>query len=232
MADDLSALWPVARVSEADWLAELTGDDGLTGFEAPGRPDAAWVLGGMYERSGAAAGDAVNDGQSRHEHPGPGWERLRWAELAARIGDPVVPPGLYPCCRCFPSAKGAGIRPGSVEWPAEGSLDRPTWDQLIRFLTAHSPQGAGTDCVAYYNPLVTGDFEKGQVRSGRLGDARALFDNPDVLYTPSNLWSADRSWVVCTDYDLWGTKVCGPRPLVEALLADAEIEAVRLPWTS
>lgn len=231
MPDDVFALWPLARVSETDWLAELTQDDGLTGYEAPGRPDAAWVLGGMYERRGTA-GDSVNDGQSRDEHPGPGWERLRRAVLAARVGDPVVPHGLYPCFRCFPSAKGAGIQPGSVEWPAEGGLDRPTWDQLIRFLTAHSPQGEDTACTAYYSPLVTRDFEKGQVRSGRLGDAQALFDNPDVLCAPSNLWAADRSWVVCTDYDLWGTKVCGPRLLVEALLADPGIEAVRLPWTS
>ncbi|MCX4546598.1 hypothetical protein [Streptomyces sp. NBC_01565] len=231
MPDDILALWPLAPASETDWLAGIAQDDGLTGYEAPGRPDAAWVLGGMYERGGTA-GDSVNTSQSRDEHPGPGWERLRWAELAARIGDPIVPQGLYPCFRCFPSAKGAGIRPGSIEWPAEGSLDRPTWDQLIRFLTVHSAQGADTPCLAYYNPLITQDFENRHVRSGRLGDAHALFDNPDILYTPSNLWAADRSWVVFTDYDLWGTKVCGARPLVEALLADTELEAVRLPWTS
>ncbi|MFG2621335.1 hypothetical protein ACGFXC_27340 [Streptomyces sp. NPDC048507] len=232
MPDDILARWPRASASETDWLAELAQDEGLTGYEAPGRPDAAWVLGGMYER-GAAAEDSVNHSQSRDEHPGPGWQRLRWAELAAGVGDPVVPQGLYPCCRCFPSAKkGADIRRGTIEWPAEGSLDRPTWDQLIRFLTEHSPQGADTPCLAYYNPIIVRDFEIGHVRSGRLGDARALFDHPDILYTPSNLWAANRSWVVCTDYDLWATKVCGPRPLVEALLADTEIEAVRLPWTS
>ncbi|QIY66580.1 hypothetical protein HEP85_40250 [Streptomyces sp. RPA4-2] len=231
MPVDIRALWPLAPASESDWLAELAQDDGLTGYEAPGRPDAAWVLGAMYER-GETAGESVNDTQSRNEHPGPGWERLRWAELAARIGDPVVPQGRYPCFRCFPSAKEAGIQPGAMEWPAEGSLDRPTWDQLIRFLTAHSPQGADTACLAYYNPIVARDFDKGQVRSGRLGDAQSLFDHPDIPYTPSNLWPAERSWVVCTDYDLWGTKVCGPRPLVEVLLADLEIEAIRLPWTS
>ncbi|MEU3772091.1 hypothetical protein AB0F11_02535 [Streptomyces sp. NPDC032472] len=137
-----------------------------------------------------------------------------------------MPQGLYRCFRC---AKEAGIRPGSIEWPAEGSLDRTTWDQLIRFLTAHSPQGADTLCLAYYNPIVARDFECGHVRSDRLGDAQALFDHPDILYSPSNLWAADRSWAVC---DLRGTKVCGPRPLVEAPLADSEIEAVRLPWTS
>ncbi|WP_415948255.1 hypothetical protein [Streptomyces sp. KLOTTS4A1] len=231
MPDDVLALWPLAPPSETDWLSELAQDDGLTGYEAPGLPDAAWVLGGIYER-GATAHDSVNDRQSRSEHPGPGWERLRWADLAARIGDPVVPKGLYPCHRCFPSATAATFPPGSIEWPAEGSLDRPTWDQLIRFLTSHSPQGEDTACLAYYNPLITQDFEEGQVRSGCLGDALPLFDHPDILYTPSNLWAADRSWAVCTDYDLWGTKVCGPRPLVEALLGDLELEAVRLPWAS
>ncbi|MFE2825137.1 hypothetical protein [Streptomyces sp. NPDC059271] len=231
MSDDVLALWPLAPASETGWLAELAQGDGLTGYEVPGRPDAAWVLGGMYER-GTSARDSVNDSRSRSEHPGPGWERLRWAQLADRVGDPVVPRGLYPCFRCFPSMKGADIRPDSMEWPAEGSLDRPTWDQLIRLLTEHSVQGADTACLAYYNPLVVQDFEKGHVRRGRLGDAPSLFDNPDVLYTPSNLWATDRSWVVCTDYDLWGTKVCGSRPLIEALLGDSEIEAIRLPWTS
>ncbi|MFD6491749.1 hypothetical protein ACFV99_32840 [Streptomyces sp. NPDC059944] len=231
MPDDILARWPLAPASETDWLTELTRDDGLTGYEAPGRPDAAWVLGAMYER-GSFASNSVNDSQSRDEHPGLGWERLRWTDLADRIGDPIVPQGLYPCFRCFPSTNTADIGPGTIEWPAEGSLDRPTWDQLIRFLTAHSLDGADTACLAYYSPLITGDFEKGHVRSGRLGDARPLFDNPDILQTPSNLWVTDRSWVICTDYDLWGTKVCGPHSLVEALLGDLEIEAIRLPWTS
>ncbi|MFB7168995.1 hypothetical protein [Streptomyces sp. NPDC056242] len=41
MPDDLLALWPLAPASETDWLAELAQDDGLTGYEAPRRPDAA-----------------------------------------------------------------------------------------------------------------------------------------------------------------------------------------------
>ncbi|MFJ9342316.1 hypothetical protein ACIRP0_23920 [Streptomyces sp. NPDC101733] len=30
----------------------------------------------------------------------------------------------------------------------------------------------------------------------------------------------------------WATKVAGPAPLVQALLDDMEVEAVRLPWAS
>ncbi|MFJ3172001.1 hypothetical protein ACIPJK_14605 [Streptomyces roseus] len=42
--------------------------------------------------------------------------------------------------------------------------------------------------------------------------------------------TAIRSWVLCTDYDLWAAKAAGPPALIHALLNDGEIEAVRLPW--
>lgn len=111
-------------------------------------------------------------------------------------------------------------------------MDRETWNRLIGILTGFGPAGANTRCLAYYSPLMFGDtdFENLHVRAGRLGDAAILYDNPDAGFSPSNLWAEDRSWVACTGYDLWATKVAGPAPLVEALLRDAEIEAVRLPW--
>jgi hypothetical protein len=36
--------------------------------------------------------------------------------------------------------------------------------------------------------------------------------------------------VVCTDYDLWATKVAGPTELIGAILDDPTLEAIRLPW--
>jgi hypothetical protein len=83
-------------------------------------------------------------------------------------------------------------------------------------LTAHSPAGADTSCPAYYNPLMLqdADFDNLHMRVGRLGDAGLLYDNPEVGFSPSNLWAGDRSWVACTDYDLWATKVAGPARLM------------------
>ncbi|GAA3385607.1 hypothetical protein GCM10017750_64920 [Streptomyces racemochromogenes] len=60
-----------------------------------------------------------------------------------------------------------------------------------------------------------------------------LYDHPEEDgWSPSSLWPRDRSWVVCTDYDPWATKLAGPAALTEALLNDVDMEAVRLPWAT
>ena len=253
--------WPSAPSGAADWLRDRCGD-GLTGFMPPAMPDAAWVLNALYEHERGpgetsyheyrqariaegrvrphvlggvdleAGSVATGGGLGRAEHPGSGWRRLRWAELARRTGDPVIPDGLLPSHRCFPSATKEGSWPLGIVPPAEGSLDRETWTRLIDVLIEHSPAGPDTPCLAYYSPLVLGatDFENLNVRAGKLGNAEILYDDPEIDFSPSNLWAEDRSWCLCTDYDLWATKVAGPSRLVEALLSDVEIEAVRLPW--
>ncbi|MEU8542599.1 hypothetical protein AB0C52_21900 [Streptomyces sp. NPDC048717] len=256
MREDAAALaaarWPFAPAREADWLRDLTSDDGLTGFMPPALPDAAWVLHSMYERElgpvgtpfaeyrrGVLAGErpelvaGLDPGEAMGmlpgEHPGPRWRRLRWAELAQRTGEPAVPEGDLPCHTSFPSIT-PETWPVGITVPSEGSMDRAAWNRLIAILTRHSPQGADTPCLAHYSPLLhmNEDFAS-HIRSGTLAHAQALYDHPEEEHwSPSNLWSRDRSWVVCTDYDLWATKVAGPASLVEALLDDTEIEAVRL----
>lgn len=213
----------------------MCGDDGLTGFMPPPMPDAVWVLNAMYEHEREPSETVTTGGGlGRAGHPGPGWRRLRWAELARRTGDPVVPAGMMPCYRCFPSIKKEGSWPLGIIPPTEGSLDRETWTRLIGVLTEFGPAGRDTACLAYYNPLTLGaeDFDNLHVRAGRLGDAGLLYDHSEADFSPSNLWAEDRSWCLCTDYDLWATKVAGPPALIDALLSDAEIEAVRLPTTS
>lgn len=235
--EPLSRSWPLAPSGATGWLRELCGD-GLTGFMPPPMPDAVWVLNAMYEHergpSEKSLGSTAGGGLGRARHPGPGWRRLRWAELARRVGDPVVPAGTMPCFRCFPSLRQGGGWPPGIIPPAEGSLDRETWTRLIGVLAECGPAGPDTPCFAYYNPLTLGaeDFENLHVRAGRLGDAEILYDHSEADFSPSNLWAEDRSWCLCTDYDLWATKVAGPPALIEALLGDAEIEAIRLPPSS
>ncbi|MFE4977118.1 hypothetical protein ACFRAR_34050 [Kitasatospora sp. NPDC056651] len=259
----LSGAWPLAPSTAADWLRELCGEgltgfmpppspdaawvlNAMYEHESgPGR-----VSYHEERQAGLADGSVAPDvvagidldaaglvvtggGLGRAEHPGPGWRRLRWAELAGRGGESVVPEGRLPSHHCFPSVRKEGSWPVGIVPPTEGSLDRGTWERLTGLLLAHSPAGADTRCLAYYSPLTLGrdaDYTTAHVRAGRLGDAGLLYDNPRTHFSPSNLWAEDRSWVLCTDYDLWATKVAGPPALVEALLEDAGIEALRLPW--
>ncbi|UQX04659.1 hypothetical protein [Streptomyces sp. RerS4] len=151
-------------------------------------------------------------------------------------GGPAIPwsprdfcPATHPSLRS--ASRAAGLSASRVR--PRAAQGRSDWNRLVEILIEHSPQGADTRCLAYYTPLVLGaeDFDNLHVRAGRLADAEALYDHPEEdSCGPSNLWAHDRSWVLCTDYDLWATKVAGPAPLVEALLNDWEIEAVRLPW--
>ncbi|WP_052489233.1 hypothetical protein [Streptomyces sp. 150FB] len=68
-------------------------------------------------------GTVTGGGRGRAEHPGGGWRRLCWAELAARTGDPTVPDGQLPCLHCFPSAKRNGSWP---HYDPVGHQDRGT----------------------------------------------------------------------------------------------------------
>jgi hypothetical protein len=141
-------------------------------------PDAVWVLNAMYEHEQGPADvsyheyhrarltegsaqphvvagielDAVSvatgGGLGRAGHPGPGRRRLRWAELSRRTGDPVVPDGLMPSYRCFPSARKEGSWPLGTVPPTEGSLDRETWNRLIE--PARPDRPAFDDVIAGY----------------------------------------------------------------------------------
>jgi hypothetical protein len=168
------------------------------------------------------------------EDPGPGWRRLRWHELAERIGDPVVPMDMkpeyrYPSLQVFPSVKRDGSWPTSIQPPTEGSLDRESFRALVQILRAFS--GADTEVFALWCQLIARDFDVFEVYQGLLHDAESL-ELFDYQGSPANIWPADRSWLVYTDWDLWGTKVSGPPELLAMIEADDFLETIRLPLSS
>ncbi|WP_067834592.1 hypothetical protein [Nocardia lijiangensis] len=252
--------WTVADRELVSWLGTPETDLGWCGYEIDPRPDAVWLLHAMYEhdagateltydeqrRQRLAAGLAqptiipgldleaesvvIGNELGRSEHPGPGWKRLRWTELATRLDEPVVAEGQYPSYRSLSGAHPSGSWPVSIRPPAEGSLDRESWQTLIDVLIGWSPGGADTACVAYFGPAVSGEFDTGVTISGPLGGAAGLYDHPSGVGSPSNMWAADRSWITWSDWDLCATKVAGPTELIEALQAAPDLEAVRLHW--
>jgi hypothetical protein len=158
--------------------------------------------------------------------PGPGWKRLRWAELAARdgleleslnwsSGDPFS----------------FGSWPATIQPPAESSLDVEQFERLLGHLGKRSSNGPETECIWWYTGLQFLDWPDmlARVFSGPLREGRVLYDDMDGAGSANNFWPLDKSWFVWADYDLQGTRVSGSRGLIDALVADPELETMGLP---
>jgi hypothetical protein len=60
-----------------------------------------------------------------------------------------------------------------------------------------------------------------------IADVGSLVGRTSVrVGTPTNWWSADASWMVYTDWDLWATKVSGPPALIASIESDARLECI------
>jgi len=174
--------------------------------------------------------DDFDDEDGWPADPGRGWRRLRWRELAERTGDPVVaqhiePRYRVPSFRAFPSVKQGDGLWERIRWPGEGSFDRESFHSLATILRRFS--GPDTDVFAHLHFLEE-PLEGLRVLQGQLKDLEALeFSSPS--YSPANIWSADRSWLLYTDWDLSGTKVYGPPELLKMINEDDFLETVQLP---
>ena len=236
------------------WLVDRTESDNLTGIDAVGWEASTWVLHTMYEnptlpanvtyqerrQQGIALGvieplmvgninldeDTVLTGipLGFAAHPGPDWRRLRWREYATRsdrllgVSEPVPP-----CYRWFAT----GSWPINIIPPTEGSLDAESLNAVIRVLAAQSFDGLDTQCFAFYGSVVTNNYEEQTLLAGSLGSVPDLVaTEARFRSTPSNIWPADRSWFIWTDWDLWGTKVSGSWDLIAAIKNDDGLETI------
>lgn len=232
--------------------ATKSGDD-VVGFNLDIPTASAWILHAMYERVEGdlglshdevhkielAAGTterAIVAGVDLDDKtwvpggslgwttdPGSGWRRLRWAELAARLGEPMSRPGKGPFYGCFPSVRIDGRSwPASIQPPGEGSLDAQSWRRLVQILQSFT--GGDTDSFAFYGLLTTPKWDEPHLYRGPSSSLGRL-EQLGYKSSPSNLWSAYQDWFVYTDYDLWGTQIWGSDELLEAVVSDSIIEA-------
>lgn len=228
-------------------LASYTGLDGV-GWDAD-----AWILHAMYEMQEHATETTYDDidrvegrpslsrlPDDMHEvfsestltgvvggltgWPGSKWTRLRWRDLLTLLNTEPPAEERYPSDQWFPFSSW----PVSIAPPGEGSLDREQFLRLLEHLAVASRDGWECTCFAYYATGASGEWDEDVVYDGRLADLASLIERDDLRATPSNIWPADRSWLVYTDYDLWATKLSGSAHLIERLEADPELEMMRL----
>ncbi|WP_432562090.1 hypothetical protein [Kineococcus sp. SYSU DK003] len=215
-----------------DWMGNFR-DDGLTGFDHPLGQTSSWILHAAYldptaadtpgykPRDVSGGGGGIDSPDS--QHPAPGWLRRRWADLP-NMQDPAkleVPPSF----RWFPP----GSWPRSIHGPCEGTLDEVSSRALLQVLFQRS-HGADSEVYAYYCPLVADDYDQPTLYRGHLGELPPLLPpHGRYRFTPSNLWPADRSWMVWTDYDLWASRISGPPDLIDAVEHHPDLDTLTWP---
>ncbi len=117
-----------------------------------------------------------------------------------------------------------GSWPKYLIGPQEGTLASVERDALMSVLHRHT----GIDrCLFHCWWLATSEWKDDLLFEGVLDDARRFPDDvQDVHYTPTYWFPENRSWLVCTDYDLTFTLVGGPELLVRELLDHHTLECV------
>lgn len=109
--------------------------------------------------------------------------------------------------------------------PDEGNLNTHELSELLSVLREYT----GTqDCFFRFAeiPFITTD--KPILFRGVLDGLSTFLANGEYQFTPEYWWPADRSWCVCSDYDLMFTVVAGSKELVSHALKDATLETLQV----
>ena len=149
--------------------------------------------------------------------------RVRWAELARRLGIPFVPTlSADSFTRQFPG----GSWPRHLIGPDGGNLVGAERDALVSVLRGHTD----TDRILFrFWYLATVDWTGDKVFEGMLDEAELFPDEGlGVRCTPTHWFPEDRSWLVCSDYDLTFSLVGGSEHMVQQLLDHPILECVRV----
>lgn len=228
------------------WLAEAAAESShgaMVGYDIAGWGDSVWILHSMYEYVESSA-DAPHEaprtlpGQSTgfpvdlatgiplgySLTPVEKWTRLRWSELASRLGLELGAGMSNP-----PSDSWLPLAlPANILAPNEGQLNEEDLQSVVDVVKTVLPETT-EDCIAFFAALPTQDFDSATAYSGSLPDLQQLVRTETGHATPSNIWPIDRTWFIYTDWDLLATKISGPVDLIDAIGASPELETIHWP---
>ena len=111
--------------------------------------------------------------------------------------------------------------------PREGALDEEECPQLVAAL---SPFTIDQSCYFYYDSNArAGDHDTAaSLYHDELSSVDVLSSEGNYYTTPTYWWPEDKSWTVFTDPQYTFTIVGGPQALIDSILADSALEAVRV----
>ena len=218
----VSGNWQRADPDALTWLHSIGNDLDDAGIGVGPMPDKVFVLHPLSER---VDGLPMDDGREFFVLEGgdgplpsvqdpdatePPERIVRWHEYASRRNIPMfVPPGYASLRDALPGV----WEDDYVSPPGEGAIyDSMTQQALFDILLRHTDtrEAAGT---AYFFSFWVGDpmseQQQPNVLHGPLASWPALYDLPNYVMPPQNLWPDDHSCVMGTHTDSWATEISG-----------------------
>ena len=194
---------------QADWIVHALRTDYTLGMILPPDFDA-------YARLLHPIADDIT----------PSGRIVRWRDVAAEVGSTI-----HPMVQFSEMARGKTVVPRIGSLPLEDAhalVDtlRPfAQDQCwFCFWQGYGFFDEGSDD----SPVVRGILDRRYfLYAGRIDDALALTDWP-FNQTPNIWWPSNRQWCVATEVDLDSTYVGGRDTLINALVMNASLEALRV----
>ncbi len=147
---------------------------------------------------------------------------LHWKKVAEALG---VPFQRHLSNEWFRSVLEPGCWPRYVSGPDEGILEEREATALISILSASS---ASSSCYFRFAEMAYIGTDKPLLYSGQLEQLQRFLKETDRQFTPEYWWPEDRSWCVCSDYDLPFTVVGGTTGLIDSVLANTDLESIRV----
>ena len=145
--------------------------------------------------------------------------RIRWTELAALLN---VACGPEICLEWLLGKLEGGCWPRLLRGPSDGWLGEEGCAELAQLLTTFTGNQACFFRLAE-PPFIGAD--RPLVFKGKLNEACGLLREKTYI---EYWWPCDRSWCVCSDYDLKFTIVGGPRTLISGLLRHGVLECIEV----
>jgi hypothetical protein len=156
----------------------------------------------------------------REGHQGP---RIRWKTLAQMLGAPF---GSEICHEWFrASMKEPWCWPRFLYGPGEGYLNTEEFSEVFSVLRAFT---GSQDCFFRFAEVPFIGTDKPILFCGILDELGSFLANGKYQFTPEYWWPANRSWCLCSDYDLQFTIVGGSKDLISLLLKNAILEALEV----
>lgn len=148
--------------------------------------------------------------------------RIRWREVAEVLNVPFAP---QICHEWYRKKLDEGCWPRFLCGPDDGLLSPEECMALVSVLT---PFSDGGDCFFRFAEMPFIGTDKTLLFHGILDELESFLDSGDYQFSPEYWWPPNRTWCVCSDYDLMFTVVGGSRKLISALLTSDTLECLEV----